>query len=208
MIRFISFVCLLVCLACALEYCSVPGITCTAQDVVISLQQPNITPDEVLVLLTSSRTSFQRINLTNSLRASTTIPSCIFTSNLLVLDLSNNGLSGSIPTSIVTATNLRKLHLQDNFLTGNIDILLRLTQLTELYLQGNSFSNNVNPCHLPYLQHCHTHEPSSHHRRSLSVFVFPEAGWAGPGEGGDENRPERRTDRRCFRAGRLGGARL
>jgi hypothetical protein len=63
--------------------------------------------------------------------------------NTTVLDLSNSGLTGSIPPEIGNLTNLTYLRLDDNQLTGEIPSEIgNLTKLDELFSRGLFLSNN------------------------------------------------------------------
>ncbi|KAJ9563705.1 hypothetical protein OSB04_008865 [Centaurea solstitialis] len=63
---------------------------------------------------------------------------------LMVLDLSNMGLSGSIPEAISSIKNLRFLGLNDNNLTGNLSPkLAELANLSALYVNGNNLTGDL-----------------------------------------------------------------
>jgi hypothetical protein len=60
------------------------------------------------------------------------------------IDLSQNGLSGTLPESLGNLSNLELLFLQDNKLIGSIpESLGNLTNLTTLYLQLNELSGSI-----------------------------------------------------------------
>ncbi|GKU90413.1 hypothetical protein SLEP1_g4408 [Rubroshorea leprosula] len=64
--------------------------------------------------------------------------------NLVILDLSNVGLSGEIPESIVGLTKLRFLGLSNNNLTGNLSPkLASLPSVSTLYLNGNNLTGEL-----------------------------------------------------------------
>ena len=61
-----------------------------------------------------------------------------------VLNLSNRGLTGEIPSEIGTLTNLTSLNLSDNSLTGSIPPEMGyLIKLTSLNLSGNSLTGSI-----------------------------------------------------------------
>ena len=60
------------------------------------------------------------------------------------LDLDTNGLTGSIPSSLGSLTNLAWLDLSNNQLTGSIPSSLgSLTNLTHLWLNGNQLTGSI-----------------------------------------------------------------
>ncbi|CAN1314367.1 Piriformospora indica-insensitive protein 2 [Linum perenne] len=64
--------------------------------------------------------------------------------SLVVLDLSNVGLTGQIPNSIAELKSLRFLGLNDNSLTGNLPPeLATLPSLSTLYLYGNNLTGFI-----------------------------------------------------------------
>lgn len=79
-----------------------------------------------------------------------TIPAGLFDemSSLRTLDLSNNFLSGSLP-SMASLTSLTSLVLRQNSLSGQLGALADLQSLTHLDLAGNSFSGPLIDA-LPY----------------------------------------------------------
>ena len=62
--------------------------------------------------------------------------------NLTTLDLSDNSLSGMIP-DLSALTQLQNLNLGDNQLSGTIPDLSALTNLQDLYLGGNQLSGTI-----------------------------------------------------------------
>lgn len=64
--------------------------------------------------------------------------------NLAILDLSNIGLTGTIPVSLAKLRNLRFLGLCDNNLTGNLSPKLEtLPSVSALYLNGNNLTGEL-----------------------------------------------------------------
>ena len=65
-------------------------------------------------------------------------------SELTVLNLYNNQLSGSIPVELASLSNLTRLYLGSNQLTGSIPVeLASLSNLTHLYLGSNRLTGSV-----------------------------------------------------------------
>jgi Leucine-rich repeat (LRR) protein len=62
---------------------------------------------------------------------------------LEVLSMSENALQGSLPTTLAGLTNLKLLALNGNELTGGLAQIYPLTSLEELYLQYNSFEDQL-----------------------------------------------------------------
>ncbi|XP_074309543.1 uncharacterized protein LOC141644030 [Silene latifolia] len=61
--------------------------------------------------------------------------------NLMILDLSNLGLSGEVPNSLSTLMNLRYLGLSNNVLTGNVPVdLANMPSVTSIYVDGNNLT--------------------------------------------------------------------
>jgi len=66
--------------------------------------------------------------------------------NTTVLNLSNSGLSGEIPSEIGNLTNLERLYLYGNQLTGSIPPEIgNLTNLGQLVLSGNQLTGSIPP---------------------------------------------------------------
>ena len=69
---------------------------------------------------------------------------CYSIENTIELDLSNNQLTGYIPSQLGNLTNLIYLYLNDNQLTGEIPPEIgNLTNLTGFYLQDNQLSGII-----------------------------------------------------------------
>ncbi|GKV43887.1 hypothetical protein SLEP1_g51133 [Rubroshorea leprosula] len=64
--------------------------------------------------------------------------------NLVILDVSNVGVTGEVPESIVGLTKLRFLGLSNNSLTGNLSPkLASLASISALYLNGNNLTGEL-----------------------------------------------------------------
>ncbi|CAF1859079.1 unnamed protein product, partial [Brassica oleracea var. botrytis] len=82
--------------------------------------------------------------------------------NLDVLDLSNMGLAGEIPSSVSTLNGLKDLFLSDNELIGSFSPVYNLTRLSSFNLSSNLFSGNV-PCSLLTMPFLSTLDLSQNH---------------------------------------------
>lgn len=61
------------------------------------------------------------------------------------LDLSGSELSGEVPANIDSLRYLTSLDLSDNALTGSIEFITKLENLTSVNLRGNKFSGDIPP---------------------------------------------------------------
>jgi Leucine-rich repeat (LRR) protein len=85
-----------------------------------------------------------------------TIPEFDPQSEMKLLLLDDNLLTGALPTSLFIQPALRELHVQNNFLSGTLDPSVgALTALTELHLSGNDFSGTI-PTRLALLKNLKT----------------------------------------------------
>lgn len=64
-------------------------------------------------------------------------------STLLLLELSNNGLSGSVPSTLDQLTALLTLELHDNQFSGPLPDLNGLTQLTVVNFASNQLTGEA-----------------------------------------------------------------
>ncbi|CAI9760106.1 unnamed protein product [Fraxinus pennsylvanica] len=79
-----------------------------------------------------------------------TIPSSLSTSPLVVLDISNNHLSGIIPSSVGNMTRLEQVSLSNNQLAGPIPVeICNLDSLGLLDLSKNKLSGSIPSCFNP-----------------------------------------------------------
>jgi len=63
--------------------------------------------------------------------------------NLRLIRLSNNLMSGPVPANLATITDLRFLGLDDNILSGDISAFVNMPALRRLYLEDNSFEGQL-----------------------------------------------------------------
>ncbi|KAL5748955.1 hypothetical protein ACOSQ2_026252 [Xanthoceras sorbifolium] len=71
--------------------------------------------------------------------------------NLEILDLSNMGLTGTIPESITVLRRLRFLGLSENKVTGNVPTAFaRMSSLCSLYVNGNNLTGKLQLSYLFY----------------------------------------------------------
>lgn len=64
-----------------------------------------------------------------------------------VLDLSFNSIGGSIPTGLQTISDIKRLSLNSNLLTGTVPSFLsnEWTSLSYLSIENNDLTGNINP---------------------------------------------------------------
>ena len=62
--------------------------------------------------------------------------------SLTFLDIANNALRGEIPYTLSKMKNLKSLTLSNNMFSGSLRPLRTLTNLDELLLDGNNFSDS------------------------------------------------------------------
>eukprot|EP00253_Pinus_taeda_P004712 PITA_04712 len=88
-------------------------------------------------------------SLNLSSKGITSIPSSItHLTALVIIDLSENNLTGQIPEFLVNLTNLRELNLENNNLTGTVPAILRNNKNLSIRLSGNPLlcEGNANQC--------------------------------------------------------------
>jgi Leucine-rich repeat (LRR) protein len=113
--------------------------------------------------------SLRSTNLTGS------IPSFLGAmKSLSLLDLGQNVFNETIPKELGTLTNLKYLLLNGNRLTGNIDALLPLINLSVLLVDGNhlKFSYNCNARPIPLLLYADCRIVSKEAASSVEVKCF------------------------------------
>lgn len=88
-------------------------------------------------------------SLNLSSKGITSIPSSItHLTALVILDLSEDNLTGQIPEFLANLTNLRELNLENNNLTGTVPAILRNNKNLSVRLSGNPLlcEGNANQC--------------------------------------------------------------
>ncbi|XP_026431312.1 MDIS1-interacting receptor like kinase 2-like [Papaver somniferum] len=122
--------------------CKWYGITCNNQGSVVELSLVNLGLQGTLHNLNFSSFSNLVILQLSQNNLFGTIPSQIGNlRSLVTLDMSLNKLTGSIPASVGNLRNLTYLSFFQNELSGSLPIgINNLTQLKQLYLNGNKFS--------------------------------------------------------------------
>eukprot|EP00253_Pinus_taeda_P006529 PITA_06529 len=97
----------------------------------------------------NSNVSPRITSLNLSSKGITSIPSSItHLTALVIIDLSENNLTGQIPEFLVNLTNLRELNLENNNLTGTVPAILRNNKNLSIRLSGNPLlcEGNANQC--------------------------------------------------------------
>lgn len=161
--------------------CNWVGIQCDpTRSFVYSVRLPGVglvgrVPPDTLGRLTQLRILSLRSNgLTGQ------IPSDF--SNLTFLRslyLQNNKLSGEFPPSLTRLTRLTRLDLSTNNLTGNIPFSVNnLTHLTGLFLENNAFSGNL-PSITPKLVNFNVSNNRLNGSIPETLSKFPESSFAG-----------------------------
>jgi len=64
--------------------------------------------------------------------------------NLLGLTFSDNAFTGEIPNSMAGLSSLQLLGLDNNELSGTLDVLQNMTHLTHVYLDNNNWDHEIN----------------------------------------------------------------
>ncbi|GMH26131.1 hypothetical protein Nepgr_027974 [Nepenthes gracilis] len=127
--------------------CKLTGVSCwnDEEDRLISLQLPSMSLSGPLPPSLQFCRSLQTLLLSDN-RISGPIPSeiCSWLPYLVTLDLSGNDLSGSIPPDLLKCKFLNTLILSDNHLSGTIPFELgRLDRLKKLSVANNDLSGSI-----------------------------------------------------------------
>lgn len=94
--------------------------------------------------------SLQDLLMSNNLLLGGTLMSIGWSNmvNLTTLDLSNTGITGSIPNSLLGLKSMRCLALDNNHLSGNVpQNLANMPNLSALYINGNNFTGELGFSH-------------------------------------------------------------
>nr|XP_007152074.1 hypothetical protein PHAVU_004G099900g [Phaseolus vulgaris]ESW24068.1 hypothetical protein PHAVU_004G099900g [Phaseolus vulgaris] len=130
------------------------GSICTLKD--LDLSHNNLSGEISSFIQNSSRCKnpvLEDLNLSNNVIIGK-LPNLSTFSSLRYLDLSNNQLTGEIPKSIGFLYELLSLHLEENYLKGDINELdlTNLWKLMELDLSDNSLSLTAGASAIPPFQ--------------------------------------------------------
>lgn len=162
--------------------CNWVGVECDAnQSFVFTLRLPGAGLVGAIPPNTLGRLSQLRVLSLRSNRLSGEIPSDF--SNLTVLRslyLQNNELSGTLPPSVTSLTRLSRLDLSSNNFSGPIPFdINNLTHLTGLFLQNNHFSGNLPSINPPNLTHFNVSNNTLNGSIPTVLSKFPESSFAG-----------------------------
>ncbi|KAF9617040.1 hypothetical protein IFM89_033110 [Coptis chinensis] len=96
------------------------------------------------------------------------------------LFLQNNVFSGEFPTSLVTLTRLTRVDISSNNFTGNIPFLVNnLTNLTGLFLEKNRFSGSLPSIDIPSLRNFNVSYNNLNGSIPKTLQVFPPSSFTG-----------------------------
>ncbi|KAI3897611.1 hypothetical protein MKW92_022154 [Papaver armeniacum] len=127
--------------------CKLPGVSCwnANEDRLIRVELPSYELSGQIPDTLQYCASLQNLDLSDN-RISGTIPSqiCTWLPYLTTIDLSGNQLSGPIPASLANCTYLNKLRLSNNSLSGHIPYQLSsLPRLTYFSVANNHLSGQI-----------------------------------------------------------------
>ncbi|CAK9157353.1 unnamed protein product [Ilex paraguariensis] len=128
----------------SVDPCSWAMVTCSAENLVISLGTPSQNLSGTLSPSIGNLTNLQTVLLQNN-HISGPLPSELGKlSKLKTLDLSNNNFTGEIPSSLANLKSLQYLRINNNSLSGAIPLsLANMTQLTFVDMSFNNLSGPV-----------------------------------------------------------------
>lgn len=127
-----------------LSPCSWHGVTCNAQEKVISLTIPNNKLSGVLPPVIGKLLALRHVNLRDN-KFTGSVPVELFDARgLQSLVLSGNSFSGPVPPEIGNLVSLQTLDLSENLFNGSIpSSVLQCKRLRKLTLGKNSFSGSI-----------------------------------------------------------------
>lgn len=160
------------------------GVTCDANSSrIVTLRLPGVglygqIPSGTLGTLTELRVLSLRLN-----RLSGSLPQDFANLKLLTaLYLQNNMLSGPLPPSLSSWVGLNALDLSFNRFNGTIPVSLNnLKQLTSLYLQNNSLTGTISNLSLPSLKTFSVAYNNLNGSIPISLQRFPNSSFQGNG---------------------------
>jgi hypothetical protein len=121
--------------------CSYYGVTCNANERVISISLPNNNISGSSLPSSWSNLTYLNSIILNHNNISGNVPTSITTlPYLLTLDLGFNNLSGTIPGSLGNCASLKNLYLDHNNLSGSLPIGLTANNLNIINVQSNNLS--------------------------------------------------------------------
>ncbi|XP_002529343.2 probable inactive receptor kinase At2g26730 [Ricinus communis] len=162
--------------------CNWVGIVCDANlSSVYELRLPGVDLVGPIPSNTLGQLSQLRVLSLRSNRLSGQIPSDFSNLTLLrSLYLQNNEFSGEFPPSLVGLTRLARLDLSSNNFTGSIPFgVNNLTHLTRLYLQNNNFSGTLPSINLSSLNDFDVSNNSLNGSIPSDLTRFPAASFVG-----------------------------
>nr|XP_010927978.1 protein NSP-INTERACTING KINASE 1 isoform X1 [Elaeis guineensis] len=128
----------------SVDPCSWAMVTCSPDNLVISLGSPSQSLSGTLSSSIGNLTNLETVLLQNNNISGPIPPEIGRLSKLKTLDLSNNYFTGEIPTSIGQMESLQYLRLNNNSLSGAFPLsLAKLTELAFLDLSYNNLSGPV-----------------------------------------------------------------
>ncbi|XP_068651913.1 probable inactive receptor kinase At2g26730 [Aristolochia californica] len=162
--------------------CNWVGVQCDAnQSHVVSLRLPGVGLVGGISTGTIGRLSELRVLSLRSNHLSGSLPSDFSNLKLLrSLYLQNNLLSGDFPISLSQLSRLTRLDLSFNNFSGDIPFSVNnLTRLTGLLLQNNSFSGKLPSISVPKLDTFNVANNNLNGSIPQSLSGFPESSFAG-----------------------------
>ncbi|GKV08691.1 hypothetical protein SLEP1_g20289 [Rubroshorea leprosula] len=128
------------------DHCSWPGITCNGAGSVTEISPPAFSVGEKFGQMNfSSFPNLVRLNLSHQGLDGSIPPQIGDLTRLKHLNLSNNNLTGTLPSSLGNLTQLRMLDLSFNYIDSISPKFKNLKNLVSLNLTGNNLTTSVAP---------------------------------------------------------------